>query len=201
MIKKSKINPFVDENNRLKKALSEEERSRLKVSNELSELKIKFKEFTKPKACPVCIFRDRKTFTTIDCQTDSGYVETMDKFKKQINSGAIELSEVNEKYKALQKLHQSFCDNLKLMENEKCKENTGNNANNVSRNDAEFISLKKQYNELFEVYNQLKVAFIALKAKNDEEKSVICQSIQTDPIESDAVGFFYIFYFFLKKIN
>lgn len=189
MVKKSKMNPFVDENNRLKKALSEEERSRLKISDELSEFKIKFKEATKPKACPICVYRDRKTSTSTDCQTESGDVETMAKLKKQLYSGTMELSELHDKYKALQKLHKSYCDNLKLMEKEKTKENTGNNANNVSRNDAEIISIKKQFNELFEKHNTLKVAYNILKMKTDEQKPWVCQSVQTEPIEEDKVGF------------
>lgn len=170
MIKKSKMNPFVDENNMLKKSLSEEERSRLKVSNELSELKVKFKEATKPKACPSCVFRDKKSFTSTTCQTDCNDLEIIERLKKLLYSETNELTEMKEKYKTL-----------------KMKENSGNNANNVSRNDAEIISLKKQCNEIFEKYNKLKVAY---QIKHEDQKPSICQSIQTDPIESDVVSFF-----------
>lgn len=188
MIKKSKMNPFVDENNMLKKSLSEEERSRLKVSNELSELKIKFKEATKPKACPSCVFRDKKSFTSTACQSDCEDVEIIEKLKKQLYSGTTELTELHEKYKILKMLHKRNCDDFELMEKDKSKENSGNNANNVSRNDAEIISLKKQCTDIFEKYNKLKIVFNAYQTKHEEQKTSVCQLIQTDPIESDVIS-------------
>lgn len=205
LVRKNKMNPFVDENNRLKKSLIEEERSRIKCSNDLSELKIKFKDAIKPKACPSCLYRDQKTFSSTGVQADAGDVEIIGKLKKQLELGNMELLQLQEKYKTLQMIHKKNCDDFQLMEKERTKENTVNNSNTVPRNDAEIIALQKQYTEIFEKYNKLKGIYNVMKAKYEEQKPTICQSVQTDPIESDLVSiirflnfyevFFLLFFF------